>query len=114
MKSVRFGVEPPAKDGYGYVYVLSTRGQPRMLRIGYTDRAVERRVSEINPATGVLVPYGARSVWKVRAARDVETLVYQAFAPQRVRADRELFDMDFREAARVIGDLIRARRIAEA
>jgi hypothetical protein len=45
----------PVDPGYGFVYVLSTREQPDLLKIGYTDRAVEQRVNEINRATGVVV-----------------------------------------------------------
>ncbi|MGH3997622.1 MAG: GIY-YIG nuclease family protein [Pseudonocardiaceae bacterium] len=101
----------PAESGVGFVYVLSTRDQPRMLKIGYTNRPIDVRVAEINRATGVVVPYGARTVWRVVAAREVEAVVHQALADYRVRPDREFFDLEFTDAAKVIADLIASRRL---
>ena len=101
----------PLDPGYGFVYVLSTREQPDLLKIGYTERAVEQRVNEINRATGVVVPYGARGVWRVRSARDVEAAIHAALHDYRVRADREFFHVPFREAARAIDRVVRDRRL---
>ncbi|GAA1656599.1 hypothetical protein GCM10009828_103050 [Actinoplanes couchii] len=94
--------EQAEPDGVGYVYILSTREQPDVLKIGYTDRSVEERVKEINRATGVLVPYGARAVWAVPRAQTVEAEIHRLLAPYRIRKDREFFDIPFREAAPII------------
>jgi hypothetical protein len=98
------------RPGIGYVYVLSTREQPRLLKIGYTDRAVEERVTEINQATGVVYPFGVRAVWAVAQARDVEQELHALLANHRVRRDREFFDLDYREAFPIIRDYVAARR----
>ncbi|WP_431875986.1 GIY-YIG nuclease family protein [Micromonospora marina] len=90
----------------GYIYVLSTREHPRMLKIGYTERSVEERVKEINRATGVLIPYGVRAVWVVAHARSVEADLHARLAPYRVRADREFFDLEFRDAFTLIRDCV--------
>lgn len=45
-------------DVLGQIYILSTREQPTILKIGYTERSVWERVKEINRATGVLTPFG--------------------------------------------------------
>ncbi|MBQ1041517.1 GIY-YIG nuclease family protein [Micromonospora sp. C72] len=96
----------PNPQGAGYIYVLSTREHPRFLKIGYTERSVEERVKEINRATGVLIPYGVRAVWVVAHARSVEAELHARLAPYRVRADREFFDLEFRDAFSLIRDCV--------
>ena len=96
------GEAVPQPADAGHLYILSSREQPRMLKIGFTTRSVESRVKEINAATGVLVPFGVRAVWVVDNPRDVEAQVHQLLADHRVRADREFFDLDFYDACRII------------
>lgn len=98
-------------DGWGFIYVLSSRDDPNMLKIGFTNRPVEQRVAEINNATGVVVPFGARRAWKVRGARDVEGLVHAALGEYRVRADREFFQLDGRDALRIIDAVVVKHRL---
>jgi hypothetical protein len=93
---------PAAGGGVGWLYVLSEREHPRRLKVGYTDGPVEERVRAINSATGVLVPYGVRLLWAVHNARAVETVAHRLLADHRIRADREFFDLDHRDAARII------------
>lgn len=71
-------------EGHGFVYVLSTREQPEILKIGHTGRDVAERVREINAATGVLTPYGARGAWSVPRTREVEAAVHALLAPHRI------------------------------
>jgi hypothetical protein len=52
-------------NGHGWVYILSTRELPSILKIGMTTRSVSQRVKEINSATGVLHPLSARAVYRV-------------------------------------------------
>jgi hypothetical protein len=99
------------QPGFGWVYVLSTREQPRMLKIGFTNRPVEQRVAEINSATGVVVPFGVRAVWTVRDARDVERQLHQHLSRWRVRADREFFELEWNEAFPLIRDFVADHRL---
>lgn len=96
--------------GTGYVYVLSTREMPTMLKIGYTERDIEDRVKEINRATGVLIPFGVRAVWVVRNAPQVEATIHSALDDYRVRRDREFFQIDFYKAFVIIRDAVYASR----
>ena len=109
LRSFLDGGRPPG-EGLGYLYVLSTRESRELLKIGYTERGVEERVGEINGATGVPVPYGVRAVWVVRDARRLEGQVHALLAQWRVRPDREFFAMDYRDAAKLIADHVRASR----
>jgi hypothetical protein len=94
----------------GFIYILSTRSQPRILKIGMTRRTVEERVKEINSATGVMVPYGVRAAWRVDDALEVEREIHLLLAEYRVRIDREFFEIEFNEASRLINDYLNERR----
>ena len=67
-----------------------------------TTRNVQKRVNEINSATGVLYPYSARKVYKVKDCRQVEKDVHHLLDNYRIRADREFFKISFRNACEII------------
>jgi hypothetical protein len=92
---------------HGFIYVLSTREAPTLLKIGYTDRDIATRAREINSSTGVVVPYSARGAWLVPRARHVEAKVHARLAVFRVRKDREFFLLEYREAAAIIDDYVK-------
>jgi hypothetical protein len=96
------------KPGHGFIYILSTREMPAVLKIGYTNRDIVTRVKEINSATGVIIPYGARAAWIVPHARRVESDIHAMLAEYRLRKDREFFQMDFSNAARTISSYVEA------
>lgn len=90
----------------GWIYILSTREQPSILKIGMTRRSVMQRVKEINAATGVLFPISARTVYRVKDASQAEKSIFCLLQPYRVRLDREFFNMDFQQAAKSIEDYL--------
>jgi len=98
--------EPPRDAGHGYIYILSTREQPDLLKIGYTDRRVEQRVAELNRHTAVAVPYGVRAMWTVKQASALEHEIHRELDDYRVRGDREFFELDFMDACHRIEALI--------
>jgi len=106
LRHFRTGPVDTSGQGLGYIYVLSTRSNPTLLKIGYTERPVEERVKEINSGTGVPEPYGVRAVWTVHHARRLESQVHQRLSEHRVRADREFFSMDFRDAFSIIREIV--------
>jgi hypothetical protein len=55
----------PNEPSAGWIYILSTREIPDLLKIGMTTRTVLERVREINNATGVAIPFGVRRCWRV-------------------------------------------------
>jgi hypothetical protein len=104
-------IDLPRQPGAsGFIYILSTRAQPGFLKIGVTQRTVEVRVKEINSATGVMVPFGIRAVWRVGDAAQVEKAIHALFEPYRVRSDREFFEIDFLVASRLINDYLGNKR----
>ncbi|RWM71237.1 MAG: GIY-YIG nuclease family protein [Mesorhizobium sp.] len=65
-------VDEPAA---GWIYILSNREFPDLLKIGMTTRTVEQRAHEINGAAGVAIPFGVRRCWRVTDPQKAEKLV---------------------------------------
>lgn len=95
------------EPGAGWIYVLSTREFPDLLKIGMTTRDVAQRAIEINKATGVAVPFGVRRCWRVSDPSKAERAVHQCLQRFRLRKDREFFRVPFRDAAKLIGTVVR-------
>lgn len=107
-----FGEYSRDADG-GWIYIVSTREQPDVLKIGMTRRSVERRVKEINSATGVLIPFSARKVFRVTDAAIAERAIFDRLKPYRVRPDREFFSLPFKEAVTLIESYLDAARMRQ-
>ncbi|RIV18544.1 hypothetical protein DYU11_28650 [Fibrisoma montanum] len=88
-------------DG-GFIYILSTKELPNILKIGMTTRNVQQRVKEINSATGVLHPYSARKIFKVKNARIAESVAFNSLKEFRIREDREFFNLEFSKAVNIL------------
>ena len=99
------------KAGAGWIYVLSHRDTPELLKVGMTNRSVEERAREINNATGVAIPFGVRRCWRVVDASKAEKLAHKALREFRVREDREFFRVSFSTASKLLGDIIRKNKL---
>ena len=89
-----------------YVYILSRREEKEVLKIGMTTRNIQKRVNEINSATGVLYPLSARKVYKVKDCRKVEKDIHSLLQKYRIRADREFFNIEFKVACTIIEEYL--------
>lgn len=103
--------EPEFQKDFGYIYILSKREEPKLLKIGMTNRSVEKRVKEINSATGVLFPYSVRRVYKVIDAELTEKLIFQALDDYRIRKDREFFMIEYSIATKLIDNLLLNKKL---
>lgn len=101
--------ENPDEDDGGFIYVLSTRELPDILKIGRTARAVETRVNEINGATGVIIPFGVRYAWRVKDPVVSEREIHTLLAEWRLRSDREAFHLEFFKAKGIIERYLRSK-----
>lgn len=95
-----------SKDA-GWIYVLSTREARTTLKIGRTDRSVIERVREINAATGVVIPWSARRVYRVRDTKKIEKAIHENLGQYRIREDREFFELEISKADEVIRECIK-------
>lgn len=93
----------------GWIYILSTRDSPTTLKIGMTTRTVVERVKEINASTGVLYPWSARVAFRVENPAGAEKEIHARLANFRIRAKREFFELEFREAKRCILEVIEGK-----
>jgi hypothetical protein len=60
----------------GYIYILENKGQPGILKIGYTDRTPQQRVKEINGGTGVITPWYIVNAFPCKAPSHIESIVH--------------------------------------
>ena len=72
---------------------------------------MSQRAKEINAATGVLTPFGARYVIRVNDPVEAEREVHQALGEYRIRQDREFFEIEPHNAEQIIRECIRAHRL---
>lgn len=99
-------------DGVEYVYILTNRGYPGLLKIGMTTKTPERRLKGIN-STGTVDTWQLAFSIPLRAgtAFKVENQVHKLLNPYRFHAerayDREMFRVDLPEAIEVV------RRVGE-
>lgn len=85
-----------------YLYILSLKNEPDILKIGMTTGKVSKRVNQINSSTGVLNPYGVRKVFKVKNCKIAERESHLILNDFRIRKDREFFKIPFAQALDLI------------
>ncbi len=85
-----------------YVYVLTNRAMPNMVKIGKTRRRPEDRIAELSSSTGVPLPFKLAYYRKVRDSTAAEREIHSRLNSSRVNARREFFWMDVAEAKRVV------------
>jgi len=91
----------------GWIYILSIKEYPQLLKIGMTTRPVETRIKEINSATGLAFPYSTKKVIRVSNPQEVEKKIHVVLNEYRVRSDREFFKIEFDAAIHIIDSLIK-------
>lgn len=90
----------------GYVYCLSNKSIPGFLKIGFTDGPIEKRLLELDSATGVCLPFELEFCVRVRNAHALEQRLHSELREFRVRADREFFQLSTEEAVNRILSLL--------
>lgn len=88
----------------GYIYVLENKGQPGILKIGYTDRTPQARVKEINSGTGVITPWFIINAFACKAPTQIESLVHAQL--DRYRVNKEGFAVKASHAEEIIASII--------
>lgn len=86
----------------GFVYILSNKSMPGVLKIGMTTRTVEQRVSELNKATGCLTPFECEFSKYTTAPGFVERQVHAALSYARIKQNKEFFNASLGEAKQVV------------
>lgn len=95
----------------GFVYVLSNRAMPGLVKIGFTGDLPEDRAKDLY-TTGV--PTGFKVEFRATTSRykEVETLVHQFLQSYRYEHRREFFNIDVTDAIKAVQiALIEASRV---
>lgn len=85
----------------GWVYVLDNPSMPGRVKIGFTERIPDMRANELD-ATGVPTPFDLQFTALVDRAFELEQAVHAAMDANRVRQNREWFDLTVDEAIEAI------------
>ncbi len=88
----------------GYIYVLENKGQPGILKIGYTDRTPQARVKEINSGTGVITPWFIVNAFPCKAPAQIESIIHSQL--NRYRVNKEGFAVTVSTADDIITRII--------
>ena len=72
------------------VYILENPFMPDIIKIGFTEKSLEKRLSSLYNSS-VPVPFECYFAAEVDDARDIESLLHQAFGDLRVNNSREFF-----------------------
>lgn len=89
----------------GFLYVLTNSRMPGLLKIGCTNRAVEKRVEELNAATGVPAPFIVEAIYPSMAPLDDESRVHEWMSEVRV-VGKEFFEIEVAEALSIIQSVV--------
>lgn len=86
----------------GYIYVLSNDSMPGLLKIGYTERDVSLRCSELN-TTGVPTKFKIQSVIpSIDSPVEVEKRIHEKMDKYRKSGNREFFELDVVTALKIV------------
>jgi T5orf172 domain-containing protein len=89
----------------GWVYVLSNRAMPGLVKIGYSDCSPEERARELCTA-GVPEPFVVEFCQFVEDPSGLESRVHSRLASARCRDIREFFRCSVRQAVNAVRDSI--------
>lgn len=87
-----------------WIYILVNTSIPGILKIGYTSMTVTKRVSSINAATGVIVPWFSVFQYKCANGRQLEAEIHKYLEGYGVRVNpaREGFEIEIDDAIHVV------------
>jgi hypothetical protein len=83
----------------GYLYILSNKAIPGLLKIGYTTRDIEKRVLELT-TTGVPSKFEIEFYCEIGNARIFESAVHREL--KKYRQEREFFQCSIKQAVEIV------------
>ena len=92
-------------EGDSWIYVLSNKTMPNLVKIGFTDKTPDKRAEQVSRGTGVPVKFSVEYAFRCFNAHALEFEVHKYLAPYRVNNDREFFQLTVDEAKEAIQKL---------
>jgi hypothetical protein len=87
-----------ATPALGLLYALRNKSMPGLLKIGFTTRPIEERVSELNSSTSTPQPFETAFLFTSDSPQEDESLVHEMLASFRLSPGREFFQIDEKDA----------------
>ncbi|MFD7863684.1 GIY-YIG nuclease family protein [Streptomyces sp. NPDC059783] len=91
----------------GFVYVMSNPAMQGLVKIGFTTQLPEDRAQELSRPTGVPLPFDVAFRALTMRWREVERLVHQRLADQRV-SRKEFFTVSIDDAVQTVRECVLA------
>ena len=88
----------------GFVYVLSNRSMPGLVKIGLSTRPVAERVAELNKATAVPSPFKIEAYFACEDPALTEKLIHQKLHTCRMK-NKEFFSASVLEAVKTLKEI---------
>jgi hypothetical protein len=92
----------------GFLYILSNEAMPGLLKIGYSMRAIDERVRELNSPTSVPTPFFLEAYFGSESPRFAEMAAHTALKEYKVKG-KEFFRLAPASAIRIIGEVLGCR-----
>jgi hypothetical protein len=89
----------------GWIYILSNESFPHLVKIGYSERDPQIRVSELF-TTGIPTQFKVEYSILIDDACELEKLIHEKLADKRHSTDREFFKIPVLNAIEVIRNLL--------
>lgn len=90
--------------GCQYIYILTNKSMPGLVKIGFTKNKPSERVKQINAATGVPINFDVRFQFPCFNAHDLENEIHTYLDQNgfRVNKNKEFFNITLDEAVSVV------------
>lgn len=92
-------------DGDSWIYVLTNRTMPNLVKIGFTEKTPDKRAEQVSRGTGVPVKFNVDYAFKCFNAHALEIELHKYLKGYRVNNDREFFQMSVEQAKEAILEL---------
>lgn len=93
-------------EGEEFIYILTNRSLPGLVKIGRTDRSVAERVRELSAHTGVPTEFTIFREFRVSNSVSIERAVHVRLGEYRLSENREFFSLEPETAAEVIEEIV--------
>lgn len=93
------------KEGTEYVYILSNKAMPGLLKIGSTQINPEKRRNDISRGTGIPLEFDVEWAYRCFRAEAIEREVHKKLKEFRVNNKREFFRTDLETAIKSIEEI---------
>jgi len=77
----------------GYVYILTNKLHPGLVKIGYTNTTPEDRLKSINSATGLVQKFELYYSFELENAQHLEQIIHNRLSDYRLKSNKEFFTL---------------------